>query len=126
MKLQLNRVLGVLVLCGTLASPALAQMTPAETNLDPAAAQLEMRNARGGQLADVTPEQARATELKRCDNLPEFFREDCISRVQGGEVSMDRVIGGGDFKESVTTMPLDELERARANIGAVQLPASSK
>lgn len=125
MKLRLNKFLVFAALGAALAAPAVAQMTPNETNLDPAAAQTEMRNARGNQLTAVSPEQARANQLMRCDRLPEFYKQDCIARIESGDRSIDSVIGGGDFRESVTTMPQSELERERANIGTMQLPASS-
>ncbi|MFA7526166.1 MAG: hypothetical protein WCZ18_00665 [Ottowia sp.] len=125
MKLTLIRFCAVAALGGALAMPALAQVTPEQTNLDPAAAQMEMRNARGNQLTDVTPEQARANALRRCDNLPDFYRQDCIKRVESDHPTLDSVIGGGDFKETVTTMPKSELERERANIGPIQLPPRS-
>ena len=124
MKRRMNKLLGLAALCGALAVPAMAQLTPAQTNLDASAGQTEERNARGNQLTDVSPEEARANQLKRCDNLPEFFKQDCISRVESGEGNIDQVIGGGDFRESVTTMPQSELERERANIGAIQLPST--
>lgn len=125
MTFKLNRLLGLLALCGAFAAPALAQSTPQETNLDQKAAQMEERNARGDQLTDVSPEQARANELKRCDRLPDFYKQDCVARVGGeGEVS-GTVVGGGQFKQSVTTMPKADLERALQNIGNMQLPSSS-
>ena len=126
MKLSVIKFCTVAVLGGALAMPALAQtLTPEQTNLDPAAAKMEERNARGNQLTDVTPEQARANELKRCDNLPDFYKSDCITRVESEGSQLNQVIGGGDFKETITTMPESELERERANIGPIQLPSRS-
>jgi hypothetical protein len=56
------------------ACPPLAQITPAQTNLDPGAGRLEARNAKAAarELGTVTPEQALANALKRCDGLPAF------------------------------------------------------
>lgn len=111
-----------LALCTALALPALAQVTPAETNLDPAAGRQEARNAQGRELTAVSPEQALANELKRCDNLPEFYKADCIARVKGqGEVS-GSVIGGGLIKESVTTLPKGTLEDEIRDIPPMRLP----
>lgn len=125
MTLKLNRVLALLALCGAFAAPALAQSTPQETNLDQKAAQMEERNARGDQLTDVSSEQARANALRRCERLPEFYKQDCVARVDGeGEVS-GTVVGGGQFRQSVTTMPKEDLDRALQGIGSMQLPASS-
>lgn len=59
----------LLALCSALALPALAQMTPAQTNLDPAAARLEARNARADhQLTAVSPQQALANS--NCSAAP--------------------------------------------------------
>lgn len=110
-----------LALFAAVALPALAQ-TPMQTNLDPAAGRLETRNAQPSQLTAVTPEQARANELKRCDNLPEFYRVDCISRVNGKGIVSGDVIGGGLFKETVTTMPKATLDAEIRAIPPVHLP----
>lgn len=126
MKLPLNKIFAIAALSGFLAAPALAQMTPAQTNLDPAAASMEARNARGAELTDVSPEQARANELRRCDRLPEFYKSDCVARIENRNVDINSVVGGGDFQESITTMPQSELERLRANTGAVQIPGSTR
>lgn len=123
MKSRLNLMLGTWALFGVLAAPALAQSTPAETNLDPAAAQMETRNARGDQLTDVSPEQARANALQRCDRLPDFYKTDCIARVEGGGEVAGSIVGGGQFKESITTMPAAELQDELKRSQAVQLPA---
>lgn len=108
----------LLALCSAFALPAMAQMTPAQTNLDPAAAQLEARNARAarGELTTVTPEQALANELKRCAPLPPFFKTDCEARVRGkAGTASGSVIGGGIIRETVTTMPKSELEALKNN-----------
>lgn len=112
----MKRQLALLALCSAFAWPAVAQMTPAQTNQDPAAARMEARNARGAQLTDVTPEQARANELQRCANLPPFYRTDCEARVRGqaGQES-GSVIGGGIIRETVTTMPASELRSLESN-----------
>ena len=92
-------------------------------NLDPDAARLEARNARGGQLTAVSPEQALANALQRCAMLPPFYKSDCEARVKGqGEVS-GSVIGGGLVKESVTTMPKTELDAAIQAQQPMTLPA---
>ena len=90
----MKRQLTLLALCSAFAWPAVAQMTPAQTNQDPAAARMEARNARGAQLTDVTPEQARANELQRCANLPPFYRTDCEARVQHGVLPLGRQAAG--------------------------------
>ena len=112
----MKRQLTLLALCSAFAWPAVAHMTPAQTNQDPAAARMEARNARGAQLTDVTPEQARANELQRCANLPPFYRTDCEARVRGqaGQES-GSVIGGGIIRETVTTMPASELRSLESN-----------
>lgn len=119
----MNKPLALLALCGTLALPALAQMSPAQTNQDQRAARMETRNARGGQLTAVTPEQAQANARQRCALLPAFYKTDCEARVRGeGEVS-GSVAGGGMVKESVTTMPKDELDQMLKNQQPMTLPA---
>lgn len=123
MKQTWIRFFTAVALGGALAVPALAQETPVQTNLDPAAAQTEIRNARGDQLTTVSPEQARANELRRCDPLPDFYKTDCIARVNGEGLVSGSVVGGGQFKESVTTMPAAELESELKRSQAVQLPA---
>lgn len=118
----MKKLLALLALSGAVALPAVAQMTPAETNLDKSAARMEARNARGSQLTPVSDEQAQANALLRCARLPEFYKVDCEARVKGqGEVS-GSVIGGGLVKETVTTMPKSELDAMRQNTQPVQLP----
>ncbi|HMN21295.1 MAG TPA: hypothetical protein PKA16_07870 [Ottowia sp.] len=118
---MITRLTG-LALCTALALPALAQITPVETNLDEAAARLEMRNAQEKELTAVSADEALANALKRCDNLPEFYKADCIARVKGqGEVS-GSVIGGGLLKESVTTLPKATLEEEIRAIPPIHLP----
>ena len=104
------------VLAGACALPAFAQSTPAQTNLDPNAAHKETHSARGSQLTDVTPEQARANELRRCDNLPQFYKDDCVARVngQGNNQVQGSVEGGGLFVETTSTVPASELNRAQS------------
>jgi hypothetical protein len=112
-----------MAIMGVLALPAMAQMTPQQTNLDPAAARMEARNARGAQLSPVTPEQAEANALLRCANLPAMYKTDCEARVRGqGQVS-GSVIGGGLLKESVTTLPQTELDAMMRNHQPMTLPA---
>ncbi|MDR0479034.1 MAG: hypothetical protein LBH31_04380 [Burkholderiaceae bacterium] len=105
------------------ALPAFAQETPAQTNLDAHAAQKETRSARGAQLTDVTPEQARANELHRCDGLPPFYKSDCVARVngQGDNQVQGSVTGGGLFVETTTTMPADQLRQLQADPSQTQL-----
>ena len=119
----MKRQLTLLALCSAFAWPAVAQMTPAQTNQDPAAARMEARNARGAQLTDVTPEQARANELQRCANLPPFYRTDCEARVRGqaGQES-GSVIGGGIIRETVTTMPKEQLQTLERNPQEMDFP----
>lgn len=123
----MNKLIAVIALGTTLSLPALAQMTPAQTNMDKSAARMEMRNARGAQLTSVTPEQARHNELQRCANLPAFYKVDCENRVngKGGEAS-GSVIGGGVIRETVTTMPKTELDAEMKQIQPMTLPAQRK
>ena len=123
----MNKLFAVIALGGALSLPALAQMTPAETNMDKSAARMEMRNARGAQLTTVTPEQARQNELQRCANLPAFYKVDCENRVTGksSEIS-GSVIGGGVIRETVTTMPKSELDAQIQQIQPMTLPAQRK
>ena len=108
--------------CGAVALPALAQMSPAQPNQDPRAARMETRNARGGQLTAVSSDQALANALQRCANLPPFYKSDCEARVKGeGQVS-GTVVGGGMVKESVTTLPKDELDSMLRNQPPMTLP----
>jgi hypothetical protein len=111
------------LLAGACALPAFAQETPAQTNLDANAAHKETRNARGNQLIDVTPEQARANELRRCDNLPPFYKDDCVARVngQGNNQVQGSVEGGGLFVETTTSVPADELEKAQSDPSQTQV-----
>ena len=120
----MKRPIALLALCSAFALPAFAQMTPAQTNQDPAAARMEARNARGAQLTTVTPEQAQANELRRCANLPPFYKTDCEARVRGqaGQESGSEV-GGGIIRETVTTMPKAELDAEIKQIQPLNLPA---
>ena len=120
----MKRPIALLALCSAFALPAFAQMTPAQTNQDPAAARMEARNARGAQLTTVTPEQAQANELRRCANLPPFYKTDCEARVRGqaGQES-GSVVGGGIIRETVTTMPKAELDAEIKQIQPLNLPA---
>ena len=122
----MKKLLIVGALCGLIAMPAMAQETPEQTNLDQSAARMEMRNAHGAQLTGVTPEQAKANELRRCDPLPEYFKTDCIARINGGGERMGSVIGGGILLESTTTMPEAQLAAEQKNIGPVELPQRSQ
>lgn len=119
----MKKICGLMLLCGAMSLPAMAQMTPTETNLDQSAAQMEIRNARGDQLTDVSAQQAAANALQRCQRLPDFYRSDCEARVKGeGELS-GTVLGGGIVRESRTTMPERDLNAAKQDITPVQLPA---
>ena len=120
----MKRQLTLLALCSAFAWPAVAQMTPAQTNQDPAAARMEARNARGAQLTTVTPEQARHNELQRCANLPAFYKVDCENRVNGkNSEASGSVLGGGVIRETVTTMPKAELDAEIKQIQPLNLPA---
>ncbi len=119
----MKKLLALLALSGAVALPAMAQMTPTETNLDQSAARMETRNARGAQLTAVTPEQAQANALQRCANLPAMYKTDCEARVKGqGQVS-GSVIGGGMVEETVTTMPQSELDAMMKSHQPMTLPA---
>ena len=119
----MKRPIALLALCSAFALPAFAQMTPAQTNQDPAAARMEARNARGAQLTTVTPEQAQANELRRCANLPPFYKTDCEARVRGqaGQES-GSVVGGGIIRETVTTMPKAQLQALENNPQEMDFP----
>ena len=118
----MNTKLTLLALCAV-ALPAMAQLTPAQTNRDPAAARMETHNARGAQLTTVTPEQAQANELKRCANLPPFYRTDCEARVRGqAGQSSGSVIGGGIIRETVTSMPEAQLRAQERNPQEMDMP----
>ena len=122
----MKKLFALIALSGAVALPAVAQMTPAETNLDKNAARMESRNARGGQLTAVSAEQAQANALQRCANLPAMYKTDCEARVRGqGEVS-GSVIGGGLVKESLTTMPKTELDAAIRAQQPMNLPPASR
>jgi hypothetical protein len=101
------------VLASACALPAFAQETPVQTNLDQAAAHKEIRNSRGAQLINVTPEQAHANELRRCDNLPAFYKSDCVARVNGtGDNAVQgSVTGGGIFVETKSSVPESEYKQ---------------
>ena len=119
----MKKLFALLALSGAVALPAVAQMTPAETNLDKNAARMESRNARGGQLTAVSAEQAQANALQRCANLPAMYKTDCEARVKGqGQVS-GSVIGGGLVKETVTTLPQSELDDMMKSHQPMTLPA---
>ena len=122
----MKHLIAALVLGSAVTLPALAQMTPAETNMDKSAARMETRNARGAQLTSVTPEQARRNELQRCANLPAFYKVDCENRVSGKGEASGSVIGGGMVRESVTTMPKAELDAELRQIQPMSLPPPRK
>ena len=122
----MKKLFALLAMTGAMSAPAMAQMTPAQTNLDQSAARMETRNARGGQLAPVSADQAKANALARCANLPAFYKTDCEARVRGeGEVS-GSVIGGGLVRETVTTMPKTDLDAAMRAHQPMTLPSSSR
>jgi hypothetical protein len=104
------------VLASACALPALAQETPAQTNLDQAAAHKETRNARGTQLTDVSSDQARANALRRCDSLPASLKNDCVARVngQGDNQAQGNVRDGGVFVETRRTMTEEEYQQFKA------------
>ena len=119
----MKKLLTLLALSGAMALPAMAQMSPAQTNLDQSAARMESRNARGAQLAPVSSDQAMANALQRCANLPAMYKTDCEARVKGqGQVS-GSVIGGGLVKETVTTLPQSELDAMMKSHQPMTLPA---
>lgn len=111
------------LLCA-LALPVMAQSSHEPTNLDPEAERAEQRNTRGIEYPALSPEQARANALARCASLPEFYKVDCEARVRGeGEVS-GSVLGGGLLRQSVTTLPKEELDRQIESIPRTALPAN--
>ena len=119
----MNVKFALLALCAT-ALPAFAQMTPAQTNLDPSAGRMEARNARADhQLTGVSPQQALANELQRCAPLPPFYKSDCEARVcgQAGTIS-GSVIGGGMIRETVTSMPASQLRALENNPQEMDFP----
>ena len=120
----MKKMFAVLALGSAFTLPVLAQMTPAETNMDKSAARMEARNARGAQLTTVTPEQARHNELQRCATLPAFYKVDCENRVNGkNSEASGSVLGGGVIRETVTTMPKAELDAEIKQIQPLNLPA---
>ena len=120
----MKKLFALIALSGAVALPAVAQMTPAETNLDKNAARMESRNARGGQLTAVSAEQAQANALQRCANLPAFYKVDCENRVNGkNSEASGSVLGGGVIRETVTTMPKAELDAEIKQIQPLNLPA---
>mgnify|MGYP003587398541 FL=1 len=120
----MKKMFAVLALGSAFTLPVLAQITPAETNMDKSAARMEARNARGAQLTTVTPEQARHNELQRCANLPAFYKVDCENRVNGkNSEASGSVLGGGVIRETVTTMPKAELDAEIKQIQPLNLPA---
>ena len=120
----MKKMFAVLALGSAFTLPVLAQMTPAETNMDKSAARMEARNARGAQLTTVTPEQARHNELQRCANLPAFYKVDGENRVNGkNSEASGSVLGGGVIRETVTTMPKAELDAEIKQIQPLNLPA---
>ena len=119
----MKKLLTLLALSGAMALPAMAQMSPAQTNLDQSAARMESRNARGAQLAPVSADQAMANALQRCANLPAMYKADCEARVRGEGQVAGSVIGGGLVKETVTTMPQSELDRMMQSHQLMTMPA---
>ena len=122
----MNKFFAVIALGGAMSLPALAQMTPAQTNMDKSAARMETRNARGAQLTSVTADQARQNELMRCANLPAFYKVDCENRINGKGEASGSVIGGGVVRESITSMPKTELDAEMQKIQPMTLPAQRK
>jgi len=59
---------------------------------------------REGRLRDSNDDY-RANALSRCKTLPPADRADCASRVDGEGIKSGSVKGGGDIKETVTTIP---------------------
>ena len=110
-----KKILVLAALVGSMTLPAFAQseMTTSQTNLDQRAAAQERRAASAkGQLSAVTSDQARANGLQRCSNLPDFYKVDCESRVNGQGAVSGSVVGGGLIKESMTQVSPDELRNA--------------
>ncbi len=104
----MKNAMAIFTLCSVLTAPALAQLSPSQTNLDPSAARMEKRNAQPGELTHVGGDQATSNALARCANLPAAYRVDCESRVQGQGRVDGSVLGGGLVKETVTTIPASE------------------
>lgn len=117
----MKKLWGIVALGAFAAVPAFAQLTPMQTNSNPADGRMEMRNAKGADLTAVTPEQAKANMLKRCDPLPEYYKADCIARINGAGEQSGSVLGGGILLESKTTMPEAQLQSEQRDIGPVNL-----
>lgn len=78
-------------------------------------AEREARAAKFSRELTTLPEaQLKANALRRCENLPAFYKVDCEARVNGqGQVS-GSVAGGGLLKETTTTVPAEEMENIPA------------
>ena len=98
----MKKLLTLLALSGAMALPAMAQMSPAQTNLDQSAARMESRNARGAQLAPVSADQAMANALQRCANLPAMYKADCEARVRGVASLEGAQVMATDLRASVS------------------------
>lgn len=101
----MKKLMALLALGTMMSLPAMAQVTPADTNHDTQAAQREVRSAHGDQLRDVSDQEAMANALKRCERLPDLNRRTCEDRIkgEGGKVS-GSVIDGGLFRSSTVTI----------------------
>ena len=103
---------GVTAIMGEGAASQLAAMQEKLANLE------ERTDAQ----SEVNTQQAKANELKRCDNLPPFYKTDCVARVNGQGQSSGSVIGGGVISETVTTLPKAELQAMERNPREMDFP----
>ncbi|WP_137896495.1 hypothetical protein [Ramlibacter sp. 2FC] len=89
-------------------------------------AEREARAARFTRELTTQPEaQLRANALRRCENLPAFYKVDCEARVNGqGQIS-GSVAGGGLLKETTTTVPAEEMENI-PGMGGLPPPAQTR
>jgi hypothetical protein len=87
-------------------------------------AEREARAARFARELTTLPEaQLKANALRRCENLPAFYKVDCEARANGqGQVS-GSVAGGGLLKETTTTVPAEEMENV-PTMGGLPPPAA--
>lgn len=81
--------------------------------------------ARRGQLQDDGDEaEYRRNALRRCERLPEQFREDCIARMRGeGTMTEGSVEGGGIYRERRELIPVPAPRPGPASSPSRQPPA---
>jgi len=66
------------------------------------------------ELTSPPEDQLKTNALRRCENLPAFYKVDCEARVRGEGQMSGSVAGGGMLKESTSTVPATELQEGEA------------